>query len=259
MNIFRYICSIILLTSACLPAFSQAVEFPSRMPNGKYVNDYATAFTTEEVSKLENICKDFREKTGNELVFLTTNYLDKMSIDAYADSIEQHWNKQLDIYGYWILVILAPDECKYSIQLGKNVQPELTGDVVSKIEENYLRPELKNKNYFKGSVLISTLLTGIINKQISDDDLHVGYQSTIIAILAVFLILFIILIPISQFKTVREDTYGTKPISFISAMMIRYGKTFIGRNSFDDFAHSVGQFKTKIPVNVGGGAAEGAW
>jgi uncharacterized membrane protein YgcG len=259
MSINRYIVNIFLLTFACIYASGQSLEFPSRMPNGKYVNDYATVFTTKEISELEGICKSFREKTGNELVFLTTNYLDKMSIDSYSDSIERHWNKQLDIYGYWVLVILAPDESKYSVHIGKNVQKNLTPDVLSKIEENYLRPELKNKNYYKGCVITSKLLTEIIDKEITESDLQVGYQSTIIALLIIFLIIFIILIPMSQYKTVREDTYGTKPVSFVAAMMIRYGKTFIGRNSFDDFSHSVGQFKTNIPVNVGGGAAEGRW
>lgn len=245
---------------AAMPvAYSQSVEFPSRMPNGKYVNDYATAFSNEEILELEQTCKTFREKTGNELVFLTVNSLDKMSVESYADSIEQHWSKQLDIYGYWVLVILAPDESKYAIHHGPNVQPELTEGVISKIETNYLRPELKDKNYFEGSLITSQLLTGVITKEITESDLKIGYQSTVIAIIIIFLVLFIILIPVSQFKTVREDTYGSKPIGFVSAMMIRYGKTFIGRHSFDDFAHSVGQFKTRADQASGGGASHGGW
>ncbi|MBC7451067.1 MAG: TPM domain-containing protein [Cytophagales bacterium] len=251
----------ILLIGAVISAHCQSVELPSRMPNGKYVNDYATAFSNEEVENLEKICEDFREHTGNELVFLTVNSLDKMSIESYADSIEQHWTKQLDIYGYWVLVILAPDESKYAIHHGDNVQSELTEEVISKIEANYLRPELKEKNYYEGSVVTSKLLTGIITKDITVEDLKIGYQSTVIAIIIIFLILFIILIPVSQFKTVREDTYGSKPVGFVSAMMIRYGKTFIGRHSFDDFAHSVGQFKVSHPnqSSSGGGASHGKW
>ncbi len=138
-----------------LSLLSQAVAFVVP-PNSGWVTDLADIFTPQQevdiTTKLTAIASWF----DAEIAVLTLPSLDGEEIDMVGTQIAQErWigNKERDT---WVLVLIAPNERKWRIDVGYGLEWNLPDAYAYRYGENYLVPAFKEWRYADG---VSALLT----------------------------------------------------------------------------------------------------
>lgn len=237
-------------------------NYPNRFSTVTHVNDYAGMFSPKEHLHLESVCNAFLDSTGNELVLLTVKNVSRHSIQSYADSVVNQWTqstKQLDIHGYWVLIVVSQSTKEYAISVGSQLQPRLNELAISRIEASYLKPYFKKQHFEAGLVTSIKAMEGIVEGKQTADDLDKNPFGIVLILLGITFFFYMFVIPLFQYQIFKHNNLGTKPVNFLTGMMISYGQSFVGHRSYDDFVHNVGVFKTDIAFKNGGNGVVGKW
>ncbi|MFN8416930.1 MAG: TPM domain-containing protein [Cytophagaceae bacterium] len=237
-------------------------SYPNRFSTVTHVNDYAAMFTPKEHQHLESVCSAFLDSTGNELVILTVQSVSRQSIQSYADSVVNQWTqstKQLDVHGYWVLIVVSKSTKEYVISVGSQLQPRLNELAISRIEASYLKPYFEKEHFEAGLVTSIKAMEGIVEGKQTADDLDKSPYGIVLILLGITFFFYMFVIPLFQYQVFKHNNLGSKPVNFVTGMMISYGQSFIAHRSYDDFVHNVGVFKTDITFQNGGNGVVGKW
>ncbi|MCU0416367.1 MAG: TPM domain-containing protein [Cytophagaceae bacterium] len=242
--------------------FSSYANYPNRFSTVSHINDYAGLLSGKEKSHLESVCNRFLDTTGNELVILTVNDIKGHNVQAYADSVVNQWtksSKQLDMHGYWVLILISKYSREYAISVGSRLERKLDKVALTRIEQSYLKPYFKKNHFEAGLVTSINAMESVVNGHKTVDDLEKTPYGFVLILLCITFIFYMFLIPLFQYQVFKHNNLGSKPVNFLTGIMIAYGKSFIAHRSYDDFAHNVGIFKTSIPYKNGGSGVVGKW
>jgi uncharacterized membrane protein YgcG len=243
-------------------SLTAVASYPNRYSTVTHVNDYAGMFTPKEYQHLESVCGAFLDSTGNELVILTVQNVSRQSIQSFADSVVNQWTestKQLDIHGYWVLIVVSKSTKEYVISVGSQLQTRLNELAISRIESSYLKPYFKKERFEAGLITSIKAMEGIVDGRHTADDLDKSPYGIVLILLGITFFFYMFIIPLFQYQVFKHNNLGTKPVNFVTGMMISYGQTFVGHRSYDDFVHNVGVFKTDITFKNGGNGVIGKW
>jgi uncharacterized protein len=131
---------------ACLPA-SAAPTFPQL--TGRIVDD-AGLLTPEDRSAIESELKALEEKSTDQLVVVTLPSLQGYEIEDYGYQLGRHWGIGQKTKDNGVLLIVAPNERKVRIEVGRGLEPLVT-DLMSRIIiENAIVPEFRRGNFSAG-------------------------------------------------------------------------------------------------------------
>jgi uncharacterized protein len=131
---------------ACLPA-NAAPTFPQL--TGRIV-DEAGLLTPEDRSAIEAELKALEEKSTDQLTVVTLPSLQGYEIEDYGYQLGRHWGIGQKDKNNGVLLIVAPNERKVRIEVGRGLEPIVT-DLMSKIIiENAVLPEFRRGNFSAG-------------------------------------------------------------------------------------------------------------
>ena len=88
-----------------------------------YVTDLAGVIPPSTQQRLEALCSELEQKTGAQLAIVTVRSLDDRPVEDYAVDLFKHLGVGAKKEGSGILLLLAPGDRKYRIEVGYGIEP----------------------------------------------------------------------------------------------------------------------------------------
>jgi uncharacterized protein len=150
----RFAATIVALAAVVLACFSlesspahAAPTFPAL--TGQIVDD-ANLLTPEDRAAVEGELKALEEKSTDQFVVVTVPSLSGTEIEDYGYQLGRHWGIGQAGKDNGVLLIVAPNERKVRIEVGRGLEPIVT-DLMSRIIiENAILPEFRRGNFSGG-------------------------------------------------------------------------------------------------------------
>lgn len=204
------------------------------------VNDYANILTDDQRNALNNKLISYSDSTSTEIVVCLIKTLGGDDINYVGAKWGEKWQIGQKYKNNGVLLLIATDDHKLTIQTGRGVEDALTDYTSSMIIHQYMIPYLKLNNFYEainsGTDQIINVLQGKFKADNKGDD-----DTTSGIVIAIF-IFFIILLYILMHKNNKNNTY--------------YDRNGKRRNNDDDFWGGLGGF---IGGSIfGGGSSSGS-
>ena len=140
--------SLLVLIFLCATAWAAIEEsFPAL--TGPVV-DAAGILDADARERISQELLDYQSRSGHQLVVATVPSLENYDIRDYGNRLFRHWalgDKQRDD---GVLLLVAPNERKVSIEVGYGVEPDLTDALSKIIIENAVTPRFRAGDYAGG-------------------------------------------------------------------------------------------------------------
>jgi uncharacterized protein len=112
--------------------------------------DNANILSAEDRAAIDAELKALEAKSTDQLVVVTVPSLDGYEIEDYGYQLGRHWGIGQKDKNNGVLLIVAPNERKVRIEVGRGLEPIVT-DLMSKIIiENAIVPEFRRGNFGAG-------------------------------------------------------------------------------------------------------------
>lgn len=240
-----------------------ASAIPQRPEPPRLVNDFASVFTAEQVSALEQMLVAFDDSTSNQITVVTVSDLEGYDAAEYAVKIGLDWQVGTKDFNNGVVFLVKPKTQdsggKVAIQVGYGLEGAITDAYARIIIENDIIPHFKENDYYggvqAGLAELMALASGEISQPRSADDSFDGVD----AIFAFFLFVAFIVIIV---YVIRNDSKGGNSgggsggrTSGSSGPII-----FGGPSSGSSFGSSSGgSFGGFGGGSFGGGGSSGSW
>jgi uncharacterized protein len=111
-------------------------KFPEHPSTAGFVNDFAGLLTLDEEQSLEHELRSFESETKVELAVVTVDSLQGDSVEDYAHGLFRKWGIGKAGADNGVLLLVAPNERKVRIEVGRRLEGILT-DADSKMILHY--------------------------------------------------------------------------------------------------------------------------
>ncbi len=136
------------LLFAALPALLSAQNYPER--SSSLVTDYTGTLSSDEINALENKLVLFDDSTSSQIAVVLIKTLDGYEVAEYAVGLAEKWGVGRDGKDNGILVLVAMDDRKMTIQTGYGMEGALPDAIAKRIVENDMKPAFKSGSYYEG-------------------------------------------------------------------------------------------------------------
>lgn len=138
----------VFLLLAALPVLVAAQNYPER--SSTLVTDYTGTLSSSEINALENKLVAFDDSTSSQIAVVIIKTLDGYEVAEYAVGIAEKWGIGRDGKDNGIMVLVAMDDRKMTIQTGYGMEGALPDAIAKRIIENDMKPAFKSGNYYEG-------------------------------------------------------------------------------------------------------------
>ena len=145
MPLFRYLLGFALLAFTLLSAEPAFPELTSR------VVDEASLFSAAQKAELESTLENHENNTSNQIVVVTLKSLDGYDIRDYGLELGRAWGIGQKDKNNGVLLIIAPNERKVSIEVGYGLEGALPDATAKSIIDQEILPYFKEGDYFGGA------------------------------------------------------------------------------------------------------------
>ena len=145
----KYYSWIFLLLLVFTSAPAAALEVPALQG---YVNDYAGLIAPEAKAKLENDLRAFEQSDSTQVVILTVPSLEGEVLEEYAFKAATTWKIGQKTKDNGVLLLVAKQERKIRIEVGKGLEGVLTDLLSGRIIDLVIKPNFKRGDYSGGFV-----------------------------------------------------------------------------------------------------------
>jgi uncharacterized protein len=152
-NIIRWWLCVALLIASLQTAFAQyaSVKVQPRRTNPiMAVNDFADILTPNQEMALEMQLRRFYDTSSNEIVLVTLNSLNDFAIDDVTYAYFKSWKIGDVKKDNGILVLMAKNDRKLRIEVGKGLEGALPDGLAGSIIRNEISPLFKAGDYYNG-------------------------------------------------------------------------------------------------------------
>jgi uncharacterized protein len=151
-----------LLLAAAVALLAQA---PKELPKPKdYVSDFAGVMDPSTLEKLDLLAGEVEQKAGAQIAVVTVKSLNGQTIEEYAVDLYKLWGIGGKKDDRGVLILLAPNERKYRVEVGYGLEPILNDAKVGDFGREAV-PLLKANNYNAAI----TLFTNRVAQGIAED------------------------------------------------------------------------------------------
>jgi uncharacterized protein len=251
--------SALLFGLALVIGFTSAVaepQFPTL--SGRVVDD-ANLLSPSERAELETDLKTLEDKSSDQLVLVTVPSLQGYAIEDYGYQLGRHWGIGTKELNNGVLLIVAPNEHKVRIEVGRGLEPTLTDALSKVIIETSILPRFRTGDFAggirAGTRDITNVLTGdtaeVEERAKTRRDADVPAVDWLMVIFLALIILWFMWVLWRSSRQQPALRRGRGPV-FIPGPVIIPGPGWDGGwNSGGGFSGGGGDF--------GGGGASGSW
>ena len=154
----KLVVCLLLLVVACCGA--RAEKISSIRPQG-YVTDLAGVINPQTRDSLEALCAEVEHKTGAQIAVVTVRSLDGESKEDYAVDLYKHLGVGSKKNNTGVLLLLAPSERQYRIEVGYGLEPVINDARAGDIGRSMV-PSLRAGNYSAAVLTAVTQLAQLI-------------------------------------------------------------------------------------------------
>jgi uncharacterized protein len=143
--------------------FSQGFEIPEKPEFQTSVYDYVNLLTASQKISLESKLVRYSDSTSTQIVVAIISSTEGENINYLAANWGEKWGIGQAKEDNGILMLLAKDDRKIAIQVGKGVEYLVTDFLSKRIIERVIIPEFKKGDYYSGLDLGSDYIFKTLN------------------------------------------------------------------------------------------------
>lgn len=146
-------CVLALLLSSLLSPVLQAEKVEDLKPQG-YVSDFAGVLSPPARGRITAICVEADQKAGAQIAVVTIKSLEGAAIELFSIDLATRWGIGPRGKHRGVLILLAPNDHKYRVEVGYGLEPILPDGKVGGFGRE-MAPLLRQNN-FDGALLLLT-------------------------------------------------------------------------------------------------------
>ncbi len=188
MLFFRYLFSFALLALTLLSAQPSFPELTSR------VVDDASLFSATQKTELESVLENHENNTSNQIVVVTLKSLEGYDIRDYGLELGRAWGIGQKDKNNGVLLIIAPNERKVSIEVGYGLEGALPDATAKSIIDQEILPYFKEGDYFGGAKFgLDAIISAIKGEYITyeNESSSKGFKFSDLIMPLIFLFVFL--------------------------------------------------------------------
>lgn len=135
-----------------------------------YVNDYANLMSPAVRTKLTNELREFERTDSTQLVILTIPTLEGLTIEEYSIKVAEAWKIGQKGRDNGILFVVANQERKMRIEVGRGLEGKLTDLTAGRIIDLVVKPRLKRGDFNGGFVAGVAALIDVTKGEFKADE-----------------------------------------------------------------------------------------
>ncbi len=199
--------------------------FPFQIPDRPIgrVNDFAYILSKDFVIKIENVLRNYEEKTGNQIVIIIVETLQGEDIESFSMKIAEKWKIGRKNIDNGVIILIALKERRVRIEVGYGLEHKLTDAISSDIIRNTLAPYFRNEEYEKGIELTLVRILQVLGDEKMAEKKGNKDLKGLVKIAIFIIIFFVIIFFIDIF---RYFTSGIRRFSFFK-WFILFSITFV--------------------------------
>jgi uncharacterized protein len=183
---------------------SFADEFPTQPYPPKLVNDFANILRADEKNALEAKLRAYNDSTSTQIAIVIMQNVGDYDERDYAEKLAEKWGIGQKGKDNGILIFVDISDHKMSIETGYGMEGVLPDALCKRIIDNYMKPEFKAGNFYKGFDDATTIIIKLATGEYKADDIK-GKKTSIYVWLILGLIILYVLVKASSGKR----GYGT--------------------------------------------------
>ena len=143
-----YFAALVLLILSAALFVPNACQAEPKFPplTGRVVDD-AHLLTPADKAAIESDLKALEDKSSDQLVVYTTNSLQGYPVEDYGYQLGRAWGIGQKGTNNGVILIVAPNERKVRIEVGRGLEPQLTDALSKLIVENAILPRFKRGEF----------------------------------------------------------------------------------------------------------------
>jgi uncharacterized protein len=235
-------------------------ELPPRPNPPQLVNDFAGLLQSDERAILEQKLHSFDDSTGTQIAVVIMQSTGLYEINDYTQRLAQEWGVGQAKSNNGIMLLVALEDRKISIQTGYGIEGYVTDAASKQIIQNEIKPFFKEKRYFEGLMQGTDALIQLTKGayKVEKKDKKSGKGSFMLMIIIIIIVLIFIFSNRGNRGGGKYGRYSSRGISMSDAMVI--GSLFGGgRGSGWGGGSGGGGFGGFGGGSFGGGGASGDW
>lgn len=247
-----------LLLATTLLAQDSIAVIPRPEPK-KLVNDLAGILNEPKRSEaLEYKLKKLNDSLGIEIFIVTVTSIKNIETTDYTRALAYKWEDANDREN-GIFILFDYEDRGYSIIPGTRFKDKFNNIIIGKIEDHYMRPHFKEEEFYEGFTIAADAIANHITGKLTDTELKTDDEYSVYIFTIALFIFCMFLFPIYQYTEFKKNHFGTRKISFISALMLM-NHLKPAHSNFEDFKKGTGTFSVPASslASFGGGAG-GSW
>lgn len=235
-------------------------EKPSFIPP---VIDSTNTLSSQEKEDLYKKLKIYSDSTSSEIFVMIVSTTQGEDINRYATDLGQKWQIGQKGKDNGIVLLIAKDDRKMSIQNGYGVEHLLTDALSRRIIETVIKPRFKQGQYYEGIDEGTNAIFKVLKGEFKNDKSDDGGSILPILLVILFVVIFIILASKNKGNSGNSGGFGGPDLGdiIILSRMGRgsgfgggsFGGGFGGGSSGGGFGGFGGG------GSFGGGGASGSW
>jgi len=151
---------LVIVAALAFAAFLSAEPIATLKPTGR-VNDFAYAFDSASLAKLDEACREIDAKAHAQIVIVTVNSLDGANIYDYSLSLFKQWGIGTKPANRGVLILLAIQDHRYRITIGSGLDSILKEGNVAGFGLEAV-PFLKRSDYGTAALLMTARVARVI-------------------------------------------------------------------------------------------------
>ncbi|MCJ8323903.1 MAG: TPM domain-containing protein [Rhizobiales bacterium] len=240
--------SILLIGLFITNTAAAAPDFPPL--SGRVVDEVGIILPATKAAMISKLA-ELEQQSGIQVVVAVVSSLQDYEIRDYGYQLGRHWEIGQKDKNNGVLLLVAPNERKVSIEVGYGLEGSLTDATSHQIIQDYILPNFKNGEMSKGIRIGVDLILQAISGEITEQSLAEQTASTepqefIFAIIFFIVVIFLIFNSVIGFG--RDSLFSSGRSSTRSSS---WGGSLGGSGSSSGFTGGGGSF--------GGGGASGGW
>jgi uncharacterized protein len=157
------------LVLALLLAAAQAQDFVPVPPLQTRMTDKIGMLTENQRATLENVLKEYEERTGSQIAILLISKTEPEAIEQYGIRVFDTWKLGRKGTDDGVLLIVAKDNPpslrRLRIEAGRGVQGTLTDAQSKRILQDVIAPHFRQNDFYGGLAAGVSAITSLLDKE----------------------------------------------------------------------------------------------
>ena len=164
---------ILTLFMLAIPALANALAVPALQSR---VNDLAGLLSPEASRGIEAELAEFERAESTQIVVLTIPTLEGEALEEYSIKVAEAWKIGQEGKGNGVILLVARQERKVRIEVGRGLEGTLTDLVSGRIIRNAIAPRFKTGDFDGGVIAGTNAIMAVVKGEYKPDD-RIGQQT----------------------------------------------------------------------------------